>query len=164
MTKQGSVAPKERVNIVYKPATGDAREEKELPFKLVVMGDFTHSDDERMVEDRDPVSIDKDNFDDVLKAQNLRLKISVKDKLPSQKDDELGVDLAFETMADFSPDRIVRQVPQLRKLLQLRESLKALKSPLSNIPEFRKKIQAQIQDLDIREKLLEELGVGDGDD
>lgn len=163
MTKQGSVAPKERVNIVYKPATGDAQEEKELPFKLVVMGDFTQSDDERMVEDRDPVSIDKDNFDDVLKAQNLRLKISVKDKLSGREDDELGVDLAFETMADFSPDRIVRQVPQLRKLLQLRESLKALKSPLSNIPEFRKKIQAQIQDPDIREKLLEELGVGDGD-
>ena len=38
MVKQGSVAPRERVNIVYKPATGNAREEKELPLKLVVMG------------------------------------------------------------------------------------------------------------------------------
>ncbi|HXX93864.1 MAG TPA: type VI secretion system contractile sheath small subunit, partial [Planctomycetota bacterium] len=28
MAKEGSVAPRERVNIVYKPATGDAQEEK----------------------------------------------------------------------------------------------------------------------------------------
>ena len=36
MAKEGSVAPRERVNIVYKPATGDAQEEKELPLKLLV--------------------------------------------------------------------------------------------------------------------------------
>jgi type VI secretion system protein ImpB len=33
MAKEGSVAPKERVNIVYKPATVDGAEEVELPLK-----------------------------------------------------------------------------------------------------------------------------------
>jgi len=163
MVKQGSVAPRERVNIVYKPATGNAREEKELPLKLVVMGDFTQREDDRMVEDRDPIGVDKDNFNDVLKAQNLRLKINVDDKLSDEDGNKLCVDIAFDGMSDFSPDRIVQQVPELKKLLQLRDSLKTLKSPLSNIPEFRKQIQARIQDSDIRDKLLEELGIGDGE-
>ena len=33
MSSTGSVAPKERVNIVYKPATGGAQAEIELPMK-----------------------------------------------------------------------------------------------------------------------------------
>ena len=35
--QEGSIAPKERVNIVYRPATGDAKEEVELPLKVLVM-------------------------------------------------------------------------------------------------------------------------------
>ena len=31
MAKEASVAPKERINIVYKPATGNAQAEIELP-------------------------------------------------------------------------------------------------------------------------------------
>ena len=59
MAKEGSVAPKERVNIVYRPATGDAKEEIELPLKLLVVGDFTRSQDDRMVEEREPINVDK---------------------------------------------------------------------------------------------------------
>ncbi|MBQ1421074.1 MAG: type VI secretion system contractile sheath small subunit, partial [Desulfovibrio sp.] len=81
MAKEGSVAPKERVNIVYRPATGDAKEEVELPLKLVVLGDFTLRPDDRMVEDRAPVNIDKDNFNDVMKGQGLGLQFSVPNKL-----------------------------------------------------------------------------------
>ncbi|MBR3665419.1 MAG: type VI secretion system contractile sheath small subunit, partial [Lachnospiraceae bacterium] len=47
MAKEASVAPKERVNIVYRPATGDAQEEIELPLKLMVLGDFTLKQDDR---------------------------------------------------------------------------------------------------------------------
>ena len=43
--KEGSVAPRERVNIVYKPATGGAQEEKELPLKLLDVGDELHRQD-----------------------------------------------------------------------------------------------------------------------
>jgi len=60
MAKEATVAPKERVNIVYRPATGDAQEEVELPLKLLVIGDFTGKTDERMLEDREPINIEKD--------------------------------------------------------------------------------------------------------
>ncbi|WP_421899580.1 type VI secretion system contractile sheath small subunit [Maridesulfovibrio sp.] len=159
MAKEGSVAPKERVNIVYKPDTGDAKEEVELPLKLLVVGDFTQKDDDRMVEDRDPVNIDKDNFNEVLKAQDLELKLGVEDKLSGEDDAQMAVNLKFESLKDFDPDRIIKQVPELQKLMELREALKALKSPLSNVPEFRKKVQELVKDDGAREKLLKELGI-----
>ena len=62
MAKEGSVAPKERINVTFKPATGNVQEEQELPLKLMVLGDFTQRADDRKVEDRKPISIDKNNF------------------------------------------------------------------------------------------------------
>ena len=47
MSKEGSVAPKERVNITYKPAVGNAKEEVELPLKLLMVGDYTMRPDPR---------------------------------------------------------------------------------------------------------------------
>ena len=81
MAKEGSVAPRERVNIVYKPALGDAQEEKELPLKMLVMGDFTQRQDNRPLEERKPINIDKDNFNDVMKAMNLKVAFNAKNVL-----------------------------------------------------------------------------------
>jgi type VI secretion system protein ImpB len=159
MAKEGSVAPKERVNIVYRPATGDAKEEIELPLKLLVMGDFTMQADDRMVEEREPINVDKDNFDEVLNAQNLKLDVTVPNKLSDDPDEELSMSLKFDSIKDFSPESIVKNTPELNQLLELREALAALKGPMSNRPEFRKKIQALIKDEAAREKLLKELKI-----
>lgn len=161
MAQEGSVAPKERVNIVYKPATGDAQEETELPFKLLVLGDFTLAPDERAVEDRDPISIDKDNFNDVLKAQNVKVDLTVDDKLSGEDGAQMAISLDFQSMSDFTPDAIAKKVPELNKLLELRESLKAVKSPIANVPAFRKKIQSLVDDPEARAKLIAELGLTD---
>jgi len=159
MAKEASVAPKERVNIVYKPATGDAKEEVELPLKVLVMGDFTMSKDDRPVEDRAPVNIDKDNFDDVLNATNVKMEAVVPNKLTDEADAQMKVSLDFKRMKDFDPDTIVEKVPELKKLMELRNALKALKGPLGNVPEFRKKIQDLVKDDGTRERLLKELGI-----
>ncbi len=159
MAKEASVAPKERVNIVYRPATGDAQEEVELPLKLLVMGDFTLREDDRPLDEREPINIDKDNFDEVLKAHDLKLKLNVKDRLSDDEDAQMSVELKFESLKDFGPESIVEQVPQLKKLLELRKALGSLKGPLSNIPEFRKKLQELVKDEETRQKLLKELGI-----
>ena len=159
MAKEGSVAPKERVNIVYRPATGDAKEEVELPLKLLVVGDFTQRSDDRMVEEREPINIDKDNFNEVLKAQNLSLDLTVSNKLSEDPDAELNVSVKFESIKDFEPEAIAKNTPELNKLLELREALNSLKGPMSNRPEFRKKIQELIKDEAAREQLLKELKI-----
>lgn len=159
MAKEGTVAPKERVNIVYRPATGDAKEEVELPLKLLVVGDFTLREDERMVEEREPINIDKDNFNEVMKAQHLDLQITVPDKLSDYPQKEIAVGLKFESIRDFNPEAVAQNTPELNQLLQLREALSALKGPMSNRPEFRKKIQAIVKDEAARQKLLKELNL-----
>ena len=159
MAKEASVAPKERVNIVYRPALGDAKEEVELPLRLLVMGDFTQSTDDRMLEDREPINIDKDNFNEVLKEQKINLNLAVPNKISGEPDDELSVQLNFESIKDFGPEAVAQKTPELKKLLELREALTALKGPLSNIPEFRKKVQDLVKDEAAREQVLKELGV-----
>jgi len=159
MAKQGSVAPKERINITYKPATGDAREDIELPLQLLFIGDYTGKADPRPLEDRKPINIDKDNFQQVLAEQNLSVDLSVPDQLSGEKDANLAVHLKFRQLGDFGPEAVAEQVPELKRLLELRKALTALKGPLGNVPAFKRKIQALLNDGAAREKLVKELGI-----
>ncbi|MEE1924010.1 type VI secretion system contractile sheath small subunit [Pseudomonas sp. 148P] len=160
MAKDGSVAPKERINVTYKPATGNAREETELPLKLMVLADFTQRKDERRIEDRKPISIDKHNFDDVLAKQEIQLTIAVPNRLQDEAtEDELALQLRIQSMKDFHPDRLVEQVPELQKLMELRNALVALKGPLGNAPAFRKAIENALETPESRDRVLNELGL-----
>jgi type VI secretion system protein ImpB len=161
MLKKGSVAPKERVNITYRPSVGDAKEEVELPLKLLIMGDFTMRQDDTPVEDRETVNVNKDNFSEVLEAHDVKLEAVVPDKLSEEADAQMTVNLDFKSMRDFEPDEIIKKVPELKKLYELREALKALKGPLGNVPAFKKKITELVQDDTTRAQLLKELGLNE---
>lgn len=155
MAKEGSVAPKERINVTFKPATGNAQEEVELPLKLMVLGDFTQRADDRKIEDRKPIAIDKNSFDEVLAKQELSLTFGV----PNRLQDEQTVQLRINSMKDFNPANLVEQVPELKKLMELRDALVALKGPLGNAPAFRKAIESVLADDDSRDRVLGELGL-----
>ncbi len=157
--KEGSVAPKERVNIVYKTYVGDAEEEIELPFRMLVMGDFTGKDDETPIEERAPVNIDKDNFNDVLAAHDVGVQMNVPNKLSEEEGAELSVDLRFKNMRDFGPDAVCQQVPELKALVELRDALTVLKGPLGNVPAFRKRLQAVLDDPEAQKRLMAELSL-----
>lgn len=157
MAKKGSVAPKERINITYVPATGGEQQEVELPLKLLVTGDFKGREEESAIEDRIPVQINKDNFNNVLAESGIGLKMDVPNKLSEGAEDTLHVDLKFHSIDDFSPTSVARQVPELNKLLELREALVALKGPLGNIPAFRKQLQSLMSDDKSRSQLAKEL-------
>ncbi|MEX2475102.1 type VI secretion system contractile sheath small subunit [Marinobacter sp.] len=155
-SKDGSVAPKERINIKYVPATGDQQAETELPLKMFVVGDFKGQPEETPIEDRKAISVDKNNFRSVMKEAGLTLSTSVSNQLEDNAD-ELPVNLEFQTLDDFSPDSIARQVPELNKLIELREALVALKGPLGNVPSFRSKLQELLDNDGARDTLLAEL-------
>jgi len=105
MAKDSSVAPKERVNIRFKPATGDAKEEKELPHKLLVLGDFTARADDTPLEQRERLNVNKDNFNEVMASQNLKLDLKVDNRLEdSEEGSQLQVSLDVRSLKDLEPD------------------------------------------------------------
>jgi len=165
MAKENSVAPKERINIKYVPATQGQQEESELPLRLMVLGDFTGESSEVPLEDRKVLSVDRNTFASVMEEANIGRDITVKNTLAEEGDEDaqLHVSLKFKKLRDFEPDSIVNQVPELKKLIELREALVALKGPLGNLPAFRRHLQQLLDDEKSREKLLAELeAVGGG--
>ena len=156
---EGSVAPKERVNITYKSSTGDSTEEVELPLKLLMLGDYTGKDSDTILEERKPININKENFNDVVKSMNLNVDLNVDNTLSEDASDPMTVHIDIKSMKDFSPESIAGQVPELNKMMGMRNALLALKGPLGNVPAFRKTIQAILNDDATRSQIMTELGL-----
>lgn len=159
--KEGSVAPKERINIKYVPATGGEAAEVELPLNLLVVGDMKGRPEDSSIEERSMVSIDKNNFSAVMSEMDISLNLNVANKLDenASPDDELNVHLDIKSLSDFSPDNIAKSVPELKKLLELREALTAVKGPLGNVPAFRARIAELLENEESRAQLLKELNL-----
>jgi type VI secretion system protein ImpB len=157
MAKDGSVGPRSRINIKYTAAIGDAQKEIELPLRMLVMGDFTGKQDGTPLADRKAISLNKDNFHEVMSKQKLEAQIAVKDQLSGDPDSQLALKLKFDSLKDFTPGQLAHQVPELAKLMQVREALMALKSDL-NKSDFRKKLETLVTDPELRAKLEGMLG------
>lgn len=158
--KESSVAPKERINVTFKPSNGDGLDELELPLKLMMMGDYTLKVDDRKIEDRKAININKNNFNEVLEKHNLSLELQVPNRLTDETtDEELALKLQFQSMKDFDPASLVQQVPEMKALMELRDALVALKGPLGNVPSFRKAIEEVLTNQESRDKVLAELGM-----
>jgi type VI secretion system protein ImpB len=153
--KDTTVAPKERVNITYKAQVGDAQEERELPLKILAIGDYTGQPDERELEEREPINVDKDNFNAVMAEQNLGVEASVPNRLSG--DGDLGVALKFESLKDFEPAGIAKQIPELQDLLAMREALVAVRGPLGGFPKFRRAVEGLLKDPEKVARLMAEL-------
>ena len=123
-----------RVQLTYDVEIGDAIEQKELPFVMGVMGDFTGQPDPdkpvARLKDRKFVNVDLDNFDEVLSGMAPRASYRVKNKL-SADGGEFAVNLDFKKIDDFRPESVVEQVEPLRKLLEARTKLSDLRNKMA---------------------------------
>lgn len=158
-SNQSSVAPKERINIKYVPNTGDQVAEIELPLNILVVGDLKGVREDTPIEDRQIVSVNKNNFNAVMNEANIGLSFNVPNRLEGSGQEDMPIALQVNSLNDFNPDSIAKNVPELKKLLDLREALVALKGPLGNIPAFRSRIQDLLGNEEIREQLLRELDI-----
>ena len=155
----GSIAPKERINISYKPAVGNAKEGVELPFKLLVLGDFTQRETDSPLEEKELLSLNNHNFSNVMSSLDLKLEFSVENKISSEKSDAINISLDINSLSDFEPDSIIDKVDELKAVLELRDALKALKGPIGNSPQMRKQIRQILDDDASRTVLKRELGL-----
>jgi type VI secretion system protein ImpB len=150
MAKRASKARESRVNIqISDRLRGGA--EPELPFRMLVMGDYTQKDDKRPIYDRKPVDINKSNFDAVMQSFNLSLDLSVADRISGSG--EMPVSLKFGTLKDFRPESIARQVPQLKNLLELRDAMKALRPKMGD-KAAQKELLGAIKDPAVRDQIV----------
>jgi type VI secretion system protein ImpB len=156
-----------RVNISYEVETGGAIELKELPFVMGVLGDFTGQPTEPLakLKDRKFVDVNPDNFDDVLKSMRPHLQFTVENKLSDEPDaGKLGVELTFESLDDFSPERVAQQVKPLREMLDLRTKLADLRGTLQGNDKLDEILQATLGNADKLKQLKSEVGTEGGTD
>ncbi|MEZ5591279.1 MAG: type VI secretion system contractile sheath small subunit [Gammaproteobacteria bacterium] len=115
-----------RVQIEYDVELYGAEKKIQLPFVMGVLADLSGKPEDPLapVAERKFLEIDVDNFDDRMKAMKPRAAFRVPNTLTGEG--ELGVDLTFESMDDFSPAAIARKVEPLRKLLEARTQLSNL--------------------------------------
>ncbi len=157
-----------RVNITYDVEVGGAIEKKELPFVMGVLGDFSGQPLEPLgkLKDRKFVEVTPDNFDQVLSSMTPHLAFTVDDKLSDDENaGQIAVDLTFEKLEDFSPERVAQQVEPLQKLLELRSQLADLRGSLQGNEKLEEILQATVSDDDKLKRLQEELqGMDQGGD
>jgi len=167
--KLGRVRPP-RVHISYDVETGGAIENKELPFLMGILGDFTGMPTEPLprLKDRKFVEVTPDNFDEVLASMNPHLQFKVDNVLSDDPDaGKIGVELNFESLDDFSPDAVAQQVPALKQLLDLRRQLADLRGSLQGNDKLEEILQNTVSDQEMLNRLKGELeaeGDGDGQD
>ncbi|MFS4437485.1 type VI secretion system contractile sheath small subunit [Paracoccaceae bacterium GXU_MW_L88] len=149
---------KPRVHIKYEVETEGAMVEKELPFVVGVLGDFSGNptEDLKPFGERKFVQIDKDNFDAVMARMTPGLNMRVENTL-SEEDEEMRVNLAFSKMDDFEPAQVVDQVPALKKLLESRNALRDILAKADRSEELENLLEEILQDNDAVKKLMDEL-------
>ena len=149
-----------RVHITYDVEIGDAIEMKELPFVMGVLADLSGKPDAPLprLRDRKFVEIDRDNFNDVLKGMKPRLAFRVDNKL-TDDDTKLGVELRFQNIDDFSPERVAEQVEPLKKLIEVRQQLKGLLAKTDGNDRLAERLQEIISNTEKLQQLGQETGL-----
>jgi type VI secretion system protein ImpB len=155
-----------RVQITYDVEVGTAIELKELPFVMGVLGDFSGQPEKPLaaMKDRKFVEINPDNFDNVLKGMAPHLSYSVKNTLSSDPNaGQVKVDLKFESMEDFSPEKVAEKVKPLKELMNLRTRLSDLRGSLQGNDKLDDILVKVLSNTEERDKLKAELSnAGEG--
>ncbi|MFO1052659.1 MAG: type VI secretion system contractile sheath small subunit [Planctomycetota bacterium] len=154
---------KPRVHITYDVETGGAQVQRELPFVVGVMGDFSGNPEQplRPLKDRKFVQIDRDNFNDVMAKTAPELNYKVENTIAGDGS-EMAVKLKFKSMDDFSPANVANQIEPLRKLIETRAKLNDLMAKVDRSEDLEGILEKVLQNQQEMDKLKKELGLEGG--
>jgi type VI secretion system protein ImpB len=154
---------KPHVHITYEVETEGAVEQKELPFVVGVLGDFSGNPTQPLkpLADRKFISIDRDNFNDIMQRMTPGLNFRVENTLKGDGS-EMAVNLQFKSIEDFEPGRVVDQVEPLKKLLETRNKLRDLLSTVDRSDKLEEQLEEILKNTEKTQALAKAVGAEPG--
>lgn len=155
---------KPRVHITYDLETNGAIVEKEIPFVMGVMGDYSgdNADNKKTLKERKFSQIDRDNFNDIMSKVNPQLRMKVENMLEGDGS-EMSVNLDFKNMEDFEPQKVVEQIEPLKKLMETRNKLRDLLTKADRSEDLESILEDVLSNTSALSSLSGELGIEAGD-
>jgi type VI secretion system protein ImpB len=148
--------PKARVNITLDVETGGAKKKLELPMKLLVMGDFSNGKTQGRVAERERININKENFGSVMTNLAPDLDFNVENKM-NEDGNDIRVQLKIDSMKSLDPEVVAEQIPELHKMLAMRNLLKDLRSNILDNGSLRRELEKIVKNrpdlLELKQKL-----------
>lgn len=151
--------PKSRLMLRYKTEVDGELKDKELPFRLLVMGDLSQGlskDRKQDFEERKIRHMDG-TIDSMMKDMDMELSISVPNRITPSKSSNLDVKLKIDSMKSFQPGVIAESIPQLKSLIRLREMVQEFESTVDNNKGFRNLVKDILKDETCLEAIKKEL-------
>ena len=152
--------PKSRLTLRYKTEVNGEPEDLALPMRFLITGDFSQgsSKDRKIdLEERNTRNMDGKNTDAIMKDMGISLSYSVDNKINPDQEDDLQVNLPFDSMKSFSPDQVAKNVPKIKGLLMLKELLQEVVSNVDNRKGYRKLLGELMGNEEALKKMMEEL-------
>jgi type VI secretion system protein ImpB len=153
---------KPRVHITYDVETNGAVQNKEIPFVMGVMGDYSgdNTENKKALKDRKFSQVDRDNFNEVMNNVAPTVNMKVENTLEGDGS-EMSVDLGFKNMEDFEPQNIVEKVDPLKKLMDTRNKLRDLLTKADRSEDLENLLEEVLSSTDALASLQGELGTDD---
>ncbi|MFT5597038.1 MAG: type VI secretion system protein ImpC [Urechidicola sp.] len=101
----------------------DLQTQQDACFSIAMMGDFSNSIDNSNISDRNFIAIDRFNFDEILQSLAPRLSLSMDDSGQASSSDENNINLSLESLKDFQPGSLYKNMPVFSHLRDLRKRL-----------------------------------------
>jgi type VI secretion system protein ImpB len=131
--------PAARVNITLNVETQGAQIKRELPFKILVMGDYSAGKSAIPLSKRTRYSLNHNTLSQMMTALSPSLSINCQNTL-NQASPTLSHRLSFHSIHDFHPNNLVKNSPHLNRLLAMRNLLKDLKANLQDDSALRERL------------------------
>ncbi len=152
--------PRSRITLTYRTTINGTTEDVRLPFRVLMLGDFSlgTSEDRKLdLEERKLRSVNGRNLNDLMKDMKMSLNLQVPNKINPDVDGDLDVVLPIDSMKSFHPDEVVHHVPKLKALLLLRTLLMEMQSSIDNRKELRRVLYELFSKPEQLKQILEEL-------
>ncbi|HTE51631.1 MAG TPA: type VI secretion system contractile sheath small subunit [Kofleriaceae bacterium] len=147
-----NMVPKSRISLTYDTRQPDQpRQEKELPLRLLVLGDLTGrawrpetpgapapADD---FERRAIHDLNGRNLDAVMEKLDIKIELKGIANHIDKGGAPVDVTIPVRSMASFEPGEVVNHVPSTQRLLQVRKLLLELQACVDNNKQFRRLVR-----------------------